>query len=189
MPREADALGPHLPRPPVEDPVEIRAASADDASRIGVVHVRTWQAAYRGQFPQEDLDALDPGQLGENWRRYLAAGLSDAEMVLVAEVQGTIVGFASAGPSRENDQCEGELRALYVLPEWWLRGVGRSLLAVAEEAMRAFDFERAILWVLETNEGARRFYEASGWSSDGASKPYERWSISRTVVRYRRALR
>jgi len=34
----------------------IRAATAGDAERIALVHVRSWQAAYRGMMPQEHLD-------------------------------------------------------------------------------------------------------------------------------------
>jgi hypothetical protein len=32
--------------------VIIRRAGAEDAMRIAIVHVRSWQAAYRGLMPQ-----------------------------------------------------------------------------------------------------------------------------------------
>ena len=38
--------------------VRLRRATVDDAPAIAGVHVRTWQAAYRGLMPQALLDSL-----------------------------------------------------------------------------------------------------------------------------------
>ena len=46
-----------------------------------------------------------------------------------------IVGFASIGPSRD-EQGLGELYALYVEPSAWSQGDGRALIARAEEQLR-----------------------------------------------------
>ena len=42
--------------------------------------------------------------------------------------------------------------------------------------------------MLDGNERARRFYEAAGWSADGARKPFERFGVTTAVVRYRKPL-
>lgn len=190
MPRDRDAIGWHSYAPPSDGSIEIRPATIGDATGIGVVNTLTWQVAYRGHFPQDFLDALDAERSAENWERHLVTGSPDREKVLVAEAAQSIVGFTSVGPARNaREKDEAEVRTLYVLPPWWRRGVGGSLLAAAEETMTGFGFERAILWVLESNERARRFYEAAGWSSDGACKRDERWGFPIDEVRYTRALR
>jgi hypothetical protein len=45
----------------------------------------------------------------------------------------------------------------------------------------------ATLWVLGSNEGARRFYDALGWAPDGATKDDDREGFTLHEVRYRRA--
>jgi ribosomal protein S18 acetylase RimI-like enzyme len=140
--------------------VAIRPALAGDAESIGLVHVRSWQASYRGQFPQEFLDQLDPAQRAEGWRRYFAEASWERQTILVVEVDSTVVGFANVGPSRDSDaRGEGEVRAIYLLPERWAQGLGRDLMAAAAVALNDSGFAEAVLWVLESNERARRFYE------------------------------
>jgi ribosomal protein S18 acetylase RimI-like enzyme len=41
--------------------------------------------------------------------------------------------------------------------------VGRALLERGEESLRRSGFSAALLWVLDGNERAIRFYEAAGW--------------------------
>lgn len=53
----------------------IRPATAGDAAQIGLVHVRSWQAAHRGLVPQDYLDHLDSAARAA--RFYTAAGWSE----------------------------------------------------------------------------------------------------------------
>jgi hypothetical protein len=46
----------------------VRAATLAVASGIGLVHVRSWQSAYRGKMPRDYLDGLDPACRSEAWR-------------------------------------------------------------------------------------------------------------------------
>lgn len=63
----------------------IRRAEASDGTSIGLVHVRTWQSAYRGLLPQPFLDGLDAHQRGDYWEHYLGEGIPPGEEVVVAE--------------------------------------------------------------------------------------------------------
>jgi GNAT superfamily N-acetyltransferase len=54
------------------DGTVIRAARVGDAAQIAVVHVRSWQGAYRGLLPQAYLDGLDPAERVGRWERSLA---------------------------------------------------------------------------------------------------------------------
>jgi GNAT superfamily N-acetyltransferase len=62
----------------------------------------------------------------------------------------------------------GEVYALYVSPDWWSTGTGRSLMAAALTALSEAGYRRAVLWVLAGNARARRFYERAGFAADGA---------------------
>jgi len=66
-----------------------------------------------------------------------------------------------------SEEGAGELYAIYLHPSCWDRGIGRSLIERAEESMRSSGFTQAILWVMEGNERAERFYRAAGWEQDG----------------------
>ena len=82
----------------------------------------------------------------------------------VAEDGGRIVAFVSVGPSRDDD-AEGELYAIYALPEAWGTGAGAALMQAGLAAMRAAGYRDAVLYVLDDNPRARRFYEREGWGS------------------------
>jgi hypothetical protein len=57
---------------PRDDPeVRIRPAVLADAPRIAEVHVRSWQAGYRGLLPQHLLDGLDPVARLARWEAIL----------------------------------------------------------------------------------------------------------------------
>jgi ribosomal protein S18 acetylase RimI-like enzyme len=170
-------------------PVSVRRAKPRDATGIGLVHVRSWQATYRGHFPQEFLDGLDPKQRAAKWRRYLKESSDDRARLLVTEQNREIVGFANVGPCRDEQlTTAGEVRAIYLLPEYWDRGLGRELMAAGLDALTSAGFPEAILWVLAANDRARRFYDAGGWIADGAVKEDEGFGFPIREVRYRRAL-
>jgi GNAT superfamily N-acetyltransferase len=171
------------------DPPAVRDARISDAHGIAHVHVVAWRAAYAGQLPDRYLRKLSVEERTRSWRSRIAAKRI-VETVLVAERDGTIVGFASGGPTRDkgdDPRRVGEIYAVYLLPEEWGRGGGRTLLERAVTALSAAGFEDASLWVLETNARARGFYEHEGWRHDGATKQ-ERFGERVTEVRYRRPL-
>lgn len=169
--------------------VSVRTAKPRDATGIGVVHVRSWQAIYRGHFPDEFLEGLDPKVRATRWKAFLRDNGESRGKLLVTELDGQIVGFANVGPSRDPELPElGEVRAIYLLPEYWNHGLGRELMAAALEALTAAGFAEAMLWVLEANDRARRFYEKGGWYADGAAKEDEGFGFPIREVRYRRAL-
>jgi GNAT superfamily N-acetyltransferase len=161
--------------------VHVRLATADDSSSIESVRIHAWRAAYRHAFPPEELDALpiDP----ERWRSRLRLP-PPGWSTFVCEHDGEVVGFASVGPSRDEDGL-GELYAIYVAPESWSTGAGRALIEAAEEQL-ASEYPSALLWVLEENPRARRFYERAGWAADGARKAEERFGVRAPEVRYRK---
>jgi ribosomal protein S18 acetylase RimI-like enzyme len=146
----------------------VRFANAADADKIAQIHVETWRTAYRGQISDAVLDALSVERRAAFWRERLMQANGS---VLVVE-DGSIVGFCDVIPSRDEDadKAVGEIAAIYVLSEHWRKGAGRALCDGAFSEARRRDCKAVTLWVLASNIEARRFYEAMGFSLDGATR-------------------
>jgi GNAT superfamily N-acetyltransferase len=171
--------------------VRIRTATPDDAAAIAAVHVASWQATYRGVFPDEVLDGPDlPADRLRLWERLLGADRPPGHAAWVAEVDGDVVAFAGVRPSGDDDAeaGTGQVWGIYALREAWGTGVGRALLTTAVDALRDAGFRSATLWVLDSNARARRFYERAGFAPDGTTQPDTLAGVVITEVRYRRAL-
>jgi GNAT superfamily N-acetyltransferase len=163
--------------------MEIRRARPEDAAAIAEVHVRTWQVAYEHVFGADRLATLDLERRSASWEGWLAEP-QVGESVFVAEADGVVVAFSWTGESREAAD-EGELYAIYALPSAWGTGAGPELVRAAADALREAGFRDAILWVLEDNPRARRFYEREGWSLDGSRRAGEHMGVATVEVRYR----
>ncbi|WP_231882009.1 GNAT family N-acetyltransferase [Microbacterium aurantiacum] len=154
--------------------LEIRTAEVDDARGIAVVHVTSWQTAYRGLLPDDMLDELSVEQR-EGRSRAMLADPHPAGRTIVADRDGEIVGWASFGAGRDEGAGEqGELWALYARPDLYSTGVGHALIAAVETALCEEGFASAYLWVLDGNDRAATFYERRGWTEDGTVKLDER---------------
>jgi ribosomal protein S18 acetylase RimI-like enzyme len=161
----------------------IREAELDDAMGLAQVNVTSWQAAYPGLLDQTFLDSMDVDGRTLSWQRILHQRRGK---VLVADEEGSIVGFCAVGPSIDDDW--GEVFAIYVSPGRWRDGVGRDLLKAGEQALVAAGYSRVLLWVLQGNTRARAFYERQGWA---LGKPIRIEAIGGadvTEVRYEKAL-
>jgi ribosomal protein S18 acetylase RimI-like enzyme len=172
--------------------VELREARRGDELAVAELHVRSWQEAYGELMPAEFLDRLDPRERAIRYA--FEATEADAPTTLLAvepgaEDEEAIAGFATFGGSRDEDaRGLGEVYALYVDPDRHHGGVGRQLMAEARRRLREAGFDDAILWVLDGNDRARRFYEGEGWTPDGASRVEQPYGIISTVERFRRRL-
>ena len=118
-----------------------------------------------------DTYAREPGGQGAPLsaaaREALVPGLSSHPnaMVLLAFVEGEPVGTAVCiwGFSTFAGRRLINVHDLAVLPAFRGQGVGAALLSEVERRARERGCCRITLEVLDTNEGAKRLYEASGF--------------------------
>ncbi len=101
--------------------------------------------------------------------------------VPASTAQATVVGYAAFGPEQGLDgrprtarggprpaqRPAAELYALYVASAYWSTGAGRALMGRVLEEAQADGYPRIVLWVLEQNVRARRFYERAGLRQRG----------------------
>jgi ribosomal protein S18 acetylase RimI-like enzyme len=130
--------------PHTERVITVREAQAQDAAEVAGVHVRSWQVAYRGLFPDDYLDGL---RAEDRMAHYtFGDGRPGRPATLVAVIDATICGFVAIGSARDEDAADaGEVDAIYVDPQAWGRGIGRSLIAEARTRLSRQGFTEAVL--------------------------------------------
>lgn len=145
------------------DESTVRRATPDDAAGIAAVHTLAWRQAYADLLP---ADYLAHRVVTADDRR---PQLNRADIVVVvAEVRGEIVGFATVAAAPEPVSHQGQLYAIYLLAEHWGRGLGHRLHEAAMAALAELGFAEAVLWVFTDNGRTIEFYQRHGWTNDGA---------------------
>ncbi len=146
----------------------IRKATEFDAEAIALVHIRSWQKAYENYIPESILDGLSIPQRTQQWYELLKSGVT----ILVLEINNQIIGFASVCAFRDGfaDNSQGEISAIYLHPDYWRKGLGAKLCAAALNELSKLGYKEVLLWVLEDNSQARRFYENLGFELEGKTK-------------------
>lgn len=127
------------------------------------VHWKSWQEAYAGLVDQAYLDALTLEKCTDiafRWR----------DNLLVAKENGKVIGFVGYGACGDDSLPEtGEVFSLYILSDYYDKKIGYALMRAALEKLSAY--KRIVVWVLESNQRAIRFYKKVGFRFDGTKKP------------------
>ena len=148
--------------------VRVRAANPSDACPIARVHVDTWRTTYTGIVPAEYLAGLSYRDRESRWEEILRTD-QPAKSNFVAETEeGDIVGFAGGGPERGGSRAYlGELYAIYLLEGYQRNGVGRRLVSAVAQRLLVDGLRSMLVWVLQDNHPACRFYESLGGQEVG----------------------
>jgi len=157
----------------------IRPAVPDDAEAVARIYIDSWNAGFGELMSQPNRTVTT--ELVERWRHDLAQ--PTPHRWWVAQHEGSIVGFAGIGPSRDPvDSQLGELHAIAIDPPYWRKGIGRALISLALQHLVSDGYREAVLWTVEGYERGIAFYEAMGWSRDGGVRDNGR------QIRFRRDL-
>ena len=184
MREEADALE-ALAEAPRLMPVAVRPARAGDGEALARVHERGWTECHA---PYANPSWVVDRPFADRVAQYEGYARGEAAPMLVADDDGTVVGWIAFGASRDADAPPGtgEVYALYVDPDRHGEGIGGALLAAGVEALRAEGHVRATLWTFGASEQSTGFYEKHGWTRDGAEKDDR--DLGAIEVRYTRDL-
>jgi ribosomal protein S18 acetylase RimI-like enzyme len=145
--------------------VTIRPARAGDApalGRLGALLVAT----HHDFDPQRFIPATPRTPRG--YGSYLASQVgADGVIVLVAEREGAVIGYAYAGLEGQDYMAlrgpAGVLHDIVVDPAARGGGVGRLLLDQAIAALEAAGAPRVVLMSAARNEGAQRLFARAGF--------------------------
>ncbi len=130
--------------------IVIRAARADDLEAM------EWEGEYR--------------RYRVVYQRAYAESLRGRRVLLVAELQGLIIGQIFVQVDSTLAAGRGGAAYLYALrvrPEYRGRGIGTALVREAEALLRERGFARALISVAKDNDAARRLYERLGFEVFG----------------------
>ena len=148
--------------------VTIRPAKPEDAYERAVCHVSSWRSAYKNIVPDEVLDNLSVEDGVEKFKKYLE---NKNSFFYCAIYDDRIIGHFNFCKSRDEDKLNaGEIVGFYSIEEFWGKGVGREMMNFATDKLKHMGYDEIILWVLEDNNSARRFYEKCGFIFDGTRK-------------------
>ncbi len=139
--------------------IDVRRARVGDAAGIAAVHDAAWRYAYRGVLPGLDLERMVERR-GPAW---WAKAIRRQVVVLVLEVDGQVVGYATLGPSRMRMlPFRGEIYEIYVLPEYQGVGLGSRLFQSARRMLGDLAFSGLAVRALRANDAAVGFYRRLG---------------------------
>jgi GNAT superfamily N-acetyltransferase len=125
------------------------------------VEIRSWRACYRGILPDRVLDGMDHAARFAAHRRLIGAR-DGLHLVATDSTHHDLVGFCHAGPSRRPGPWAWEVYSIYLEHHARWHGIGREMFERVFAWVRTQREPSLIVWVLEANQHARRFYETLG---------------------------
>ncbi|MCL2517883.1 MAG: GNAT family N-acetyltransferase [Oscillospiraceae bacterium] len=144
---------------------KIHGLLIEDAYERAVCHVSSWRSAYKGIVPDDVLDNLSVDELTEKFKKELETKFYS---YYCAVYNGKIIGHFCFGKSLDEDKPNaGEVRGIYLIEEFWDKGYGKAMMNFAVNSLKEKGYKEIIVWVLEENHRARRFYEKCGFVFDG----------------------
>lgn len=146
--------------------ITIQKAVPEDSQGIGEVFYETWLATY----PNAEV-GITTDDVEDIWKnRSIADGsrfksFPDNELFLTAKCDGLVVGVCSLVKHEDKN----ELKAIYVLPEYQGKGIGKMFW---NEALKYFDKNKKItVDVADYNTPAINFYKKLGFIDSGNRFP------------------
>jgi GNAT superfamily N-acetyltransferase len=132
--------------PPDFMDIRIRSGCKRDQPKLIALLALAIKSFYTGSYTPLQMAAVIESQVEDFGK--------NGELLFVAEVSGSIVGFAALASSG----CD--IEAVYVHPDWMLKGIGKKLVAALEEVAS----KRGCHWlkVVSTSQAAA-FYKSQGY--------------------------
>jgi ribosomal protein S18 acetylase RimI-like enzyme len=143
--------------------IVLRSAVPTDAAAIG----RAFDAAVRAEWTYLGAVAEAPMFPAREWDEVVSSHAPPNALIVATDANGQVLGFTAVHPE------DGEMFLLFVDPAHAGRGVGRTLLAAAHDALRAAGCSEAYLYTHEQNERALAVYAAAGYQPDGSVRESE----------------
>lgn len=161
--------------------LRIRYANIKDARTLGEIHSKSWKVAYKGIVTDEILKNITV----EKRQVYFEKALTEKwEEDAIIFKDNDAVGLICIGKCRDADKTDafGEIWGIYLLPEYWNMGIDSELINWGINELKKRSYSKVILWVLEENTNARKFYKKVGFKHDGTVREI---TIGKKLVEYR----
>jgi ribosomal protein S18 acetylase RimI-like enzyme len=154
---------------------QIRKGGVNDLPALCQLGRQTYRETFMEDFgityPPEDEAAFIEGAYSE--AAFLGYLRSSDHQILLAELEGTAIGYALAGknslPHPDAKPGDGELKRLYIVRSAQGSGVGRALFQEGLQWLeQSYPAHPIWIGVWEGNERAQQFYFKNGFKKAGS---------------------
>lgn len=139
--------------------VQIRLISKEELFKVKAIANQTWPSTFAAILSAEQIAYM------LNWMydlELLKSQMENGHGFLIAEAQGTAIGFAGFELNYKNGP-KAKLHKLYLLPSSQGKGAGKALLLEVARRAREGGQQSLTLNVNQFNEKAIRFYQSQGF--------------------------
>lgn len=163
----------------------IRKATKEDVTRTSEIHTYGWRTAYDGLISEKELyNSIHTLRSTKIHNKII----EDPNEQFDVYDDGIIRGIIIHGNSRDEDENDFyEVYAIYIEPKFMKRGYGQKLLEYIEIEANNQNKKNIIIWTLDQNISARKFYERNNYSLDGKEKIIDKWNLKE--VRYSKCIK
>ena len=147
--------------------ITIKKANKNDIQTLAEIHSVSLITAFRGLFSEEIvMEFFGVERRLRGFTKEIELG-SPVNYLVYNDDEP--IGVLTFGSSRyiEVDAETIELWRVYFLPGYWGKGAAKPAVDLILSTIKASGFKRVILWVLEENLRAIRFYEKYGFTKTG----------------------
>ena len=132
----------------------------DDIRGKAYVHYTAWKEAYKGIVCSDYLDNLS---LEERTKKAFESFKSAPNDLIIAKDKEKVIGFCAYRNicADEDLKDTSEIGAIYILKEYYGKGVGYKLISFALNELK--DTKQTSLWVIKNNVRAINFYKKVGF--------------------------
>lgn len=150
--------------------IEIKEAHPEDSFVIARFLIEAWREAYKDIVPATFIQGLSLQEWEMDWK----LRLHSAE-VFVCVGEGGIMGILEISPfgeARQGCKGRGEFPLLYIAPNKLRLGYGTLLMEFGIQKAKQMGYIEVVVWVLENNIRAIKFYKKMGFSSTAIVEKY-----------------
>lgn len=137
----------------------IRKVRYEDIEQIVDINIQDWKKVYKGIIDDSSLENLDKKEKIEKWKKSYNKG-----NIIVFEKDEKVLGYCRYDDniSNKNNEIDSEIIALYVKYDNLGQGIGKKLVEYVKEDLKNKNRKKMIIWCLQENINARKFYEKIG---------------------------
>ena len=137
----------------------IRKVRYEDIEQIVDINIQDWKKVYKGIIDDSSLENLDKKEKIEKWKKSYNKG-----NLIVFEKDEKVLGYCRYDDNiaNKNNEIDSEIIALYVKYDNLGQGIGKKLVEYVKEDLKNKNRKKMIIWCLQENINARKFYEKIG---------------------------
>ncbi len=135
----------------------IREAKFEDIEKIAEINIESWKDTYDSIIDNNDLLNINKIELIKKEQETFYK-----KRKLVATINNQIVGFVWYKENLPGGLYENEIVALYIDIKYRKCGVGKKLFDAVANNINKKGTSNLVIWCLEENYNARKFYECIG---------------------------